>query len=123
MNLRNNSQNLCCMDGSAVMANTSSNTQFYLSIYRNNCRHLQLVTPMIVRVFLFHCLVFPVLLFWCPTCATWCRYWCTLFKYVWGACLCTPAFWCALWTYTNIIGVHTCAHQNLGVPEVKVLCA
>jgi hypothetical protein len=28
------------------MANTSSNTQFYLSIYSKNCRHLQLVTPM-----------------------------------------------------------------------------
>jgi hypothetical protein len=41
----------------------------------------------------------------------------------WGACLCTPAFWCALWPYTNIIGVHTCAHQNLGVHEVKAGCA
>jgi hypothetical protein len=41
----------------------------------------------------------------------------------WGACVRTPAFWCALWPYTNIIGVHTCAHQNLGVHEVKVWCA
>ena len=46
MNLRNNSWNLFGMDGSGVMANISSNTQVYLSVYSRNHRHVKLVTPI-----------------------------------------------------------------------------